>query len=179
MPLSDEERAEIDAFLDYVTDFSDSDDRYGSAVRIERKDESLFATRFEVGPSAWIEVSVWPAAKEVRIGFVTDEPGGGDEIVEAVEAGDATLTEALTVSIQDAGLEWAEPPIEQGSDSDEEFRISTALEFEELTDLDVGFLDIRDKTIRLLEAYHNVFAATFLPEGEDEFDEYDEDEDDD
>ncbi len=178
MSLSDEDRAEVDSFLDYVADFSDSDDRYGLAVRLEREDESLFATRFEVGPSAWLEVGVWPSVPEVRIGVVTDEPATGEEIVAGIEADDVSLTDALAAALVDAGLNWPEPPIEKDGVTTEEFRLTTPIELEELSDLDVGFLDVRDKSMRLLEAYLNVFAATFLSDGDDEFEDYDEDEED-
>ncbi len=178
MSVSDEDRAEIDSFLDYVVDFSDSDDRYGVSARVQRDDESLFSTRFEVGPSAWLEVGVWPNVPEVRIGFVTDEPDAGEEIMEALDSGDESLGEILTASLRDAGLNWDEVPIEKDAVSTGEFRVTTPIEIEEFTDLDTGFLNVRDKSMRLLEAYLNVFAATFLPEEDDEFDDYDEDEDD-
>jgi len=167
MTLSAEDRTTVEAFLQYVEDASAGDDRYGMAARFERSDGSEFSTRFEVEPRCWLEAAVEPFVPRIRVGFVTDDPAIGEALLQAIKDSNEPVSKVLEGALAEAGVDWPDPPVEQVIEDEQHIYFVTPLKMESLDDLDLDFLKMRDKTLRLLEAYLIAFGSAIPPEDDE------------
>ena len=102
MPLTERDREGLEAFFHYIEDLVVSDDRYGPAERHDREDESILATRFEAGPDCWLEVTVQTSTPQIRVGFVTKDPGKSEEIRQAIQESGETVERLVALGFADA-----------------------------------------------------------------------------
>ena len=112
MPLSEDDRERVEAFLTYVEDFNAPDERYGQPHRHEWEDGLTVLTRFEAGPSCWLEVAVHPLIPQIRVAFVTEDRAKNEEVELAIEESEETVEELLQLGLEEAGLRWSDPPVE-------------------------------------------------------------------
>jgi hypothetical protein len=75
----------IEAFRQYVEDSVASDDRYGAVTRCDADDGKILATRFDAGPSCWLEVVIHVATPQIRVGFLTTDANVDEELAEAIK----------------------------------------------------------------------------------------------
>jgi hypothetical protein len=165
MPLSELDRKSVEAFREYVEGSVAADDRYGPVSRHDTEDWSDLATRFEVGRSCWLEVTLRPLVPQIRVGFVTDDPAVNEEVGQALQDSEHTTEALIASAFEDAGLDWADPVVEHGSVGGEYFYFATPLEIEDTLDFDSE--RIRDTTVRMLEGYLIVFGPATAVEEED------------
>ena len=165
MPLDELSRDKIEAFRNYIEDSVSNDDRYGPAERHDRDDSSTLATRFGVGPSCWLEVAVRPMIPQIRVGFLTDDRWKSEEVEQAVQDSGDTIQKFVEAGFQEAGLDWKSPVVEHCREGEEYFYFATALDVDELADLDLQ--EVRDKTLRMLEGYLIAFGPAIAVEEED------------
>jgi len=165
MPLTEQDRERIEAFRTFIADTVATDIRYGLSERHDRDDESTLATRFNPGPACWFEVAVRPLIPQVRVGFLTDDRWKSEELEQAIQDSGDTMSEFLGVALQDAGLDWPEPPVEHYREGEQYFYFATPLSIDELADLDSD--EVRDKTLRLLEGYLIAFGPAIAIEDEE------------
>ncbi len=163
MPLSEADRECIESFRTYIQETVATDDRYGQAERLDAADQTTLATRFMEGSSCWFEVAVHPVAKTVRVGFFTTAAAIHDECQSVIAEAGVSPEQFVGEAFGEIGLDWTQPPVEQGKDSDTSF-FATRLDLEELADLETD--QTRDKTIRMLEGYLLAFGPTLGAEEE-------------
>ncbi|MFQ5463293.1 MAG: hypothetical protein ACE5E5_11790 [Phycisphaerae bacterium] len=168
MTITSEQSEIVDAFLDYLDGEFSGDERYGPAERYDRKDESSRALRFSLGPNCWIEAAVRPAVPEVRVGFVTDERSIFDEILNLLADAEETPSENLERALADAGLPWEDPVVDQETIDERFHRFSTPLKLEVLDDLDLGFMKVRSKVPKMIEAYLVAFGSAIVMDMDDD-----------
>ena len=165
MPLSEQDRDRIEAFRTFIADSVATDDRYGPAARHDREDGSTLATRWHAGPSCWFEIAVRPLIPQVRVGFLTEDRWKSEELEQAIQDSGDTMSEFVGVAMEDAGLDWPEPPVEHYREGGQYFYFATPLTIEELRDLDSD--EVRDKTLRMLEGYLIAFGPAIAIEGDE------------
>ena len=166
MLISEEDRKRIEAFLTYIEDFNAADERYGQPSRHNKTDGSIFLTRFEAGPAAWLEVAVRPTIPQVRVAFLTDNAAKNEEVTEALETAEESLEELLEIGMEEAGLRWGKPPVEHYRDDEDCFYYATPLNIEDLYDLDDEV--IRGKTCRMLEGHLITFGLALMMEPDED-----------
>ena len=155
MPLSESDRDCIESFRTYIQETVATDDRYGQAERNDAKDQATLATRFMEGPSCWFEAAVRPAAKEIRVGFFTMDAAINDECLAVIAESGVSPEQFVGEAFGEIGLDWSEPPVEQGKDSGT-FFFATPVTLDELADLETD--EVRDRTLRMLEGYLLAFG---------------------
>ena len=160
MPLSEQDREMIEAFRAYIEDSVASDDRYGGSSRHDHNDDSILATRFEVGPSWWFEVALRPLIPQVRVAFLTDDRRKGEEVEQTIRSSGDTIEECVAIGLTEAGLDWKNPVVERDCDEGGCFYFATPLGLDELADLEEDA--IRNKTLRMLEAYLVAFGPAIV-----------------
>lgn len=165
MPLNEQDRERIEAFRVFVEDSLATDDRYGAKSREDREDDSTLATRFAVGAACWFEFAVRPMIPQVRVAFLTENRWTNEECEEAVEESGDSMEEFVGMGFSDAGLDWAEPPVEHYREGGKHFYFATPLALEELSDLDRD--EVRNKTLRMLEGYLIAFGPAITVEEEE------------
>lgn len=164
MSLTVEDGAYIEAFRSYVEDSVRLDERYGESSRADREDGSTLATRFEAASGCWFEFAIRPSARQIRVGFLTNDRWKSEEIEQAIQDSGDTMSEFVGVGMEEAGLDWEEPPIEHYREAGEYFYFATPLAIEDLRDLEME--EIRNKVLRMLEGYLIAFGPAL--EGEEE-----------
>lgn len=167
MALNDEQRAIIETFRAYIEDSVTADDRYGAKSRLDRPDESILASRFEAAPKCWFEVAIRPMIPQVRVGFLTNDRWISEGAEEAIEGSGDTMNEFVESGFDDAGLDWANPPVEHFRESGEFFYFATPLSLDELAELNGD--TVRNKVLRMLEGYLIAFGPALpVEDGEEE-----------
>ncbi len=168
MAITSEQNEIVDAFLDFLDGEFSGDERYGPSERYDRKDESSRALRFSLGPNCWIEAAVRPNVPEVRVGFVTDERMIFDEIVNLLADAEETPSQNLERAMADSGISWEEPVVDQETIDERFHRFSTAFTLEALDDLDLGFMKVRSKVPKMIEAYLIAFGSAIVMDDEED-----------
>lgn len=166
MPLDELSREKIEDFRTYIEDSVATDDRYGPAQRHDQEDESTLTTRFEAGPSCWFEVAVRPMIPQIWVGFLTSDGWINEEIEQAIEDSGGSMEKFVGLGFAEAGLDWADPPVEHYREGDEYSYFGTPLELDEVPDVDLT--EVRNKTLRMLEGYLIAFGPAIVVEEEDE-----------
>lgn len=174
MPLTELDRDFINHFRTYIEDALAQDDRYGKPQRHDREDGSILATRFEVGPNFWLEVSVRPFIPQLRIGILTDDRWKSEELEDLIESSGDSMVEFVELGFDEAGLDWKDPPVEHFRDGGKYFYFATPLELSELGELHAD--EPRAKALRMLEGYLIAFGPAVIVESAEEGDELDDDE---
>ncbi len=175
MPLTELDRDRIDHFRTYMEDALAQDDRYGAPVRHDRDDDSILATRFEVGPNFWLELGVRPFIPQLRIGILTDDRWKSEELEELIESSGDSMVEFVELGFDEAGLDWKNPPVEHFRDAGTYFYFATPLDLSEIAELEAD--EPRAKALRMLEGYLIAFGPAVIVEevgADDEFDDDDE-----
>ena len=164
MSLTEDDRANIEAFRSFIEDSVGMDERYGESSRVDRNDESTLATRFEAATGCWFEFALRPTVPQIRVGFLTNDRWKSEEIEQAIQDSGDTMGEFVGVGMKEAGLDWDEPPIEHYREAGEFFYFATPLPIDELQDLERD--ETRNKVLRMLEGYLIAFGPAL--EGEEE-----------
>ena len=172
MALDEQTREIVEAFREYVEDSVAADERYGTAERHDCEDESTLATRFHAGASCWLEVAVRPTVPQIRVAFLTNDPSINTEIEQALEDSGGTLTQSVGLGFTEAGLRWAEPPVEHYGEDEQLFHFATPLDLEDLEDVDLD--EIRGKVLRMLAGYLIAFGAVIVGDDTEEDEEEEE-----
>ncbi len=165
MPLTQQDRDRIESFRSFIADNVANDARYGPASPSDRDDASTLATRFNAGPACWLEVAVRPFIPQVRVGFLTDDRWKSEELEEAIQDSGDTMQEFIGLAMEDAGLDWSEPPVEHYREGGKFFYFATPLAIDELRDLDSD--EVRNKTLRMLEGYLIAFGPAIAVEDDE------------
>ena len=165
MPLDEQSRSIVGAYREYIEDYVGTDDRYGPATRHDAQDESALITRFEAAPSCWFEVALRTSKPQIRVGFVTANQSVDEEIQQAIQESGDTIEAFVGSAFQEAGLEWAAPPVERSRNEAGGCAYSTPLDVDELMDLESE--ELRDKTLRMLEGYLLAFGPAVVVEDEE------------
>ena len=165
MPLDEHSQSIVEAFRAYIEDYVGTDERYGKPTRHDRDDGTVLITRFEAAPSCWFEVALHPTTPQIRVGFLTDDQAMNQEIEQAIQESGDTLEKFVGFGFQDAGLDWAQPPVEHYKDDEGHFGFVTPLVVENLPDLEAE--DLRDQTLRMLEGYLIAFGPAIVVEEEE------------
>jgi len=171
MPLGEEDRATIDAFVEYVEDATAHDERYGEVHEIE-SDESTIGLRLEAGVASWFELAVLPDDLAVQVAFVTTDREEYEEISAGGEADGETVQGLIRVGFREAGLDLPDAEVEQYPGSEGEFGFATRFSIDYFFELDQE--PYRNRTLRMLEAYLVAFGP-MLDFGEDDYDDDDSD----
>lgn len=166
---AEQERAMIDAFLEFIAGTVAEDDRYGPMTRWDRADGSVVAIRFDSGPSQWFEVAITPEQAEIRVGFVTSDPSIRDEIAEGIKESGEPLSRLVEAGFVDAGLAWPDLPVEHYQEENGDFHYAVPIVLEYFDDLDGSA--IRDKTARMLEGMLVAFGPAIEFDEEDDAEE--------
>ena len=74
------------------------------------------------------------------------------------------MEEFVGVGMNEAGLDWDEPPVEHYRDGGEFFYFATPLAIEELPDLERD--QVRNKVVRMLEGYLIAFGPALTDDEE-------------
>ena len=156
MPLSENEHEVIEAFRDYVEGSVEADDRYGVVSRCDDEEGTILASRFEAGPTCWLEVAVHTTIPQVRIAFLTSDESIGEEAEQAIQESGGTLQGHVAEAFKEAGLDWNDPPVERVHEAGEYVYFGTPLDVDDLFDLE--WTDVRRKVVRMLEGYLIAFG---------------------
>jgi len=156
MSLTEDDRAVIESFRTYIEDSIATDERYGQSNRTDREDESTLATRFEAAPGCWFEFAIRPTIPQIRVGFLTNDRWKSEEIEQAIQDSGDTMGEFVGIGMEEAGLDWEEPPVEHYREAGEFFFFATPVPLEELADLEKD--ETRNKVLRMLEGYLIAFG---------------------
>jgi len=162
MSLTELDRNRINDFRTYIEDALAQDDRYGSPARHDREDDSILATRFEVGPNFWLELGVRPFIPQLRIGILTDDRWKSEELEGLIESSGDNMVEFVELGFDEAGLDWKNPPVEHFRDAGTHFYFATPLELAEIAELEAD--EPRAKALRMLEGYLIAFGPAVIIE---------------
>ena len=166
MALSEDERAIIEDFRDYVVGAVAADDRYGPATWHDQEDESTLALRFEAARACWFEVTVRPFVPQIRVAFVTGDQTRSEEIEQVIAEAGGFVSAAVHAS--------PDPPVEHYQEPDGLFYFATPLEAVESQELD-DFTDlvdlereqIRGRILRMVEGYLIAFGPAIEAEDDE------------
>lgn len=164
MAFSEEDHEVIEAFRTYIEDSVANDDRYGACNRLDRDDASTLALRFEATPTCWFEVALRPLIPQIRVAFLTNDRWLSEELEQAIQDSGDSMEEFVGVGMNEAGLDWDEPPVEHYRDGGEFFYFATPLAIEELPDLERD--QVRNKVVRMLEGYLIAFGPALTDDEE-------------
>ncbi len=164
MTLTEDDHAIIEAFRSYVEDSVGMDERYGESGRCDLEDGTTLATRFEAAPGCWFEFALRPGIPQIRVGFVTNDRWKSEEIEQSIQDSGDTMGEFVGIGMEEAGLDWEEPPVEHYREAAEFFYFATPLPIEDFMDLEKE--ETRNKVLRMLEGYLIAFGPAL--EGEEE-----------
>lgn len=164
MAFSEEDHEVIEAFRTYIEDSVANDDRYGACKRLDRDDASTLALRFEATPTCWFEVALRPLIPQIRVAFLTNDRWLSEELEQAIQDSGDSMEEFVGVGMNEAGLDWDEPPVEHYRDGGEFFYFATPLVIEELPDLERD--QVRNKVVRMLEGYLIAFGPALTDDEE-------------
>lgn len=157
MPLNPSDRELIARFRDRFEAQYRNDERFFGVQRYDRPDESTLATRFEVGPNLWLELTVRPFLPQARAGILTDDRWKSEDLEQAIEDTGDTMEEFVEMGFDEAGLAWKEPPVEHYRDQGKHFYFATPLELEKIGQL--GEEAAFDKLRRMFEGYYRAFEG--------------------
>ena len=162
MSLSSEQTAAIRDFRQWCEQNLQGDERFGAPTRDDRTDHSTLATRWptKANPQVWLEIAVRPFLPQVRVGLVTDDRWKSEDLEEKIQESGDTMSEFVGLAFEEAGLPWAEPPVEHYRDQGKFFYFATPLELGSLAELTDPH--VRDKAKRMLEGYCHAFGHKVL-----------------
>ncbi len=158
MSLSSEQTAAIRDFRQWCEQNLQGDERFGAPTRDDRTDHSTLATRWptKANPQVWLEIAVRPFLPQVRVGLVTDDRWKSEDLEEKIQESGDTMSEFVGLAFEEAGLPWAEPPVEHYRDQMKYFYFATPIELK--TAADVANDVVRAKTRQMLDGYYAAFA---------------------
>jgi len=156
MRLSTNEQAAVDAFRSDVERRFGSVEGLGPALREDRPDGSVLASRFPAADRVWLEVTVRPTARQVRVGLVTDDRWKNEDFEDRIEESGDTMSEFVELGFDEAGLEWKNPLVEHFRDQGKYFCFATSLDLAGLEELTQPA--VREKIGRMVEGYRIAFG---------------------
>ncbi len=157
MPLTDEQKAKIAAFREFVERMVGADERFGACERSDREDLSTLASRWKVEEGVWYELTVRPFLPQVRAGIMTDDRWKSEDFEQKIEDSGDTMQEFVEMGFEAAGLDWVEPPVEHYRDQGRYFYFATPLDLKSLDQLDDTAT--RDKVLKMIEGYRVAFSG--------------------
>ena len=157
MSLSTEQSAAIRDFRQWFEQNLSGDQRFGSPTRDDRADQSTLATRWptRANPQVWLEVAVRPFLPQVRVGLVTDDRWKSEDLEEKIQESGDTMSEFVGLAFEEAGLPWAEPPVEHYRDQMKYFYFATPIELKSAGDVTND--SVRTKTRQMIDGYYAAF----------------------
>jgi len=173
--LSVENHQQISSFLEYVEDACASDDRYGECTRHETAGGAVFASRFAVSDTAWLEASVDVSEKFIRVGFLCSDTDMLGDFDEEVLESSGSIESMVAYGASEAGMDPEDAPVTR-CELEGAGCYSTTIQMESLDDLGLDFLGLRAKAVRLLETYFIAFGSFVAPESLDDEEDYDDEE---
>jgi len=158
MSLNTEQTAAIRDFRQWCEQNLNGDERFGNPTHDDRADHSTLATRWptKANPQVWLEVAVRPFLPQVRVGLVTDDRWKSEDLEEKIQESGDTMSEFVGLGFEEAGLPWAEPPVEHYRDQMKYFYFATPIELKAAGD--VSNDAVRTKTRQMLDGYYAAFA---------------------
>jgi hypothetical protein len=157
MSLTDTHREIIDAFRTWFEEQLAGDERLGRPTRHDRQDGSTLATRWEVAPNLWYELTLRPLIPQARAGVLTDDRWKSEELEQKIEDSGDTMSEFVEAGFDAVELEWPDPVVEHYRDQGRYFYFATALELESPDAL--GEPATRDKILKMLRGYIYAFTG--------------------
>jgi hypothetical protein len=151
MTQTQTDNTQVTEFRAWVAAQLAGDETFGEPRVDDRPDGSTLSTRWPIGESLFLEVTVRPHIPQVRIGVVTDDRWKSEELEQSVEDSGDTMEEFLELGFDEAGLEWEEPPVEHYRDQGKWFSFMTPLEIASVSQL--GDSSVRDKVMRMIRGY--------------------------
>lgn len=159
MSLTDAQRKIVGAFRDQFESTLRNDARFSGVTRDDRADGSTLATRFAATDSIWLEVAVRPLLPQVRVGILTNDRWKSEDWEEKIEESGDSMSEFIGMGMNDAGLDWEEPPVEHYRADLKYFYFATPLDLtaiDQLTDP-----AINNKLRQMFDGYYKAFAPYF------------------
>lgn len=142
---------QVTQFREWVAAQLAGDETFGDPMVEDRPDGSTLTTRWPIGESLYLEVTVRPHLPQVRVGLVTDDRWKSEELEQGVEDSGDSMEEFLELGFDEAGLEWEEPPVEHYRDQGKWFSFMTPVDLERVSQL--GDESIRDKVMKMIRGY--------------------------
>lgn len=155
MSLTDPQRACIAAFRDSIESALTDDRRFSAVTRHDRPDGSTLATRWQAAEHVWFELALRPFIPQVRIGILTDDRWKSEDFEDKIEESGDSMSEFVGLGMNEAGLNWDEPPVEHYRADLTHFYFATPLELQSLDDLSQPA--VRDRALKMLDGYFRAF----------------------
>lgn len=157
MPLSEADRKLIADFRNTIERGYANDSRFSAAVREDRPDESVLASRFPVLDDVWIDLTLRPFVPQFRAGIVTTDRWKNEELEERIEETGDTMSEFLELGFDEAGFDWRNPQVEHYRDQGKYFYFATGVELPSLQAL--ADAAVAEKARRMLDGYYHAFRG--------------------
>jgi hypothetical protein len=132
------------------------DARFTGVTRHDREDGSTLATRWAATDATWFEIAIRPHIPQVRVGVLTEDRWQSEEFEEKIEESGDTMREFVEMGFSDAGLDWADPPVEHYRADLKYFYFATPLELKSIDQLRDGAT--RSKLLAMLNGYWEAFS---------------------
>lgn len=157
MALSQTELDVVASFRGRFEEHYAGDARFGEVSRVDREDGSQCSTRFQVADDVWLDLTVRPGIPQLRAGIVTDDRWKNEELEDAIEETGDSMSEFVELGFDEAGLDWAEPPVEHYREDGKYFIFATAFEAESVAAL--GDDAVFDRIRRIFDGYYEAFRG--------------------
>ncbi|MGB0715598.1 MAG: hypothetical protein ACPGXK_06965, partial [Phycisphaerae bacterium] len=148
MTLTEDQQGMVDSFLSFVEGECSGDDRYGESSNFRREEDHMVGVRFALGSSCWLEASVETSSPRVRVGFLTDDDNIRNDLMGLFSEMEETPTQVLERALDEAGLPWENPPVEEVKEEGRFHLFFTPLSIDAIDDLDFEFTRVRSKVPR-------------------------------
>ena len=161
MVLHETQQGQVADFRRWVEGELSRSSRFASPSHDDREDHSTLTTRWPVGESVWIEVTIRPLIPQVRVGVVTDNRWISEEMEQVIEDSGDTMSEFVGLGFCDVGLDWAEPGVEHYRDKMKWMCFITPLELKSLDEL--ASAETRRKVRLMVDGYCAAFGKFVKP----------------
>ena len=169
MALSEETRAIVRSFCNYIEDTVGHDPRYGAVSKVANAGGSVCALRLQNSETDCFEIAILPDQKSLRVAFVTTDPDRCGEIEEAGKEAGETVDDMIRLGMAEMGITRVQANVAPYPGADNEHGFATAIHLEDLEDLDQPA--VRDTALGMLEAY--MIALGGMLDADLEYEEFD------
>ena len=156
MPITEAQVKQVADFRAWVEQRLDREGRFGAPCWADREDGSTLTTRWPIGETLYLEVTLRPMLPQVRVGIVTDDRWKSEEIEQAIQDSGDSMVEFLEVALSEVGLDWEDPPVEHYRHEGVWYSFMTPID---LTSLDELHDDAtHNKIMLLIDGYANSYG---------------------